>query len=61
MGGLGPGLPGPPLNPALNHLPVSKTVRGSAEGKCGLIFRYFPTRLVSHLHRLLISKLVALC
>jgi len=29
-----------------NHLPVSETVRGSAEGKCGLILRHFPARLV---------------
>jgi len=29
-----------------NHLPVSETVRGSAEGKCSLILRHFPARLV---------------
>ena len=47
-----------------NHLPVSEAVGGSAEGKCGLILRHFPTRLVSrcgHLHLLIISNHAPLC
>jgi len=45
-----------------NHLPVSEAVSGSAEGKCGLILRHFPARLVSrYSHSHLWSKPAALC